>query len=239
MARPSVLTVFGDGITVNDDVDEEEIGATTLGPPGPRIRDPEFCRGQTVGATSGGRRDDESSADGAGQRGGQSRHGSSVLEFRSCVVQQHHAGLDGNRRGMVSGSGDERDRSGGDDGISQHELMYIIHIPDEDARRRALRRYLTTAGEDQSAMRDDDYGPAVSDPAPPQMAPNVGFMIPLEEKTTTPNVEAREVLKTTSKEEVHPGTTVNTTHAQHPGTQVELLTTLNVKTVLVTDIRAT
>ena len=48
------------------------------------------------------------------------------------------------------------------------------------------------------------------------LAPAAGLMIPLEERTTTPNVEAREVPKMTSKEEVHPGTTVNMTHASHP-----------------------
>jgi len=47
------------------------------------------------------------------------------------------------------------------------------------------------------------------------------------------------IVPTTPKEGVHPGTTALTTHASHPGTQVELLTTLNVKTVLATDIRAT
>jgi len=134
--------------------------------PGLEIRDPEICRGQTVGSTNRGHRGDKSGTDGTGQRDGQSRHDSSTLEPRSSAVQQHCAVLDGNRRVLVSGSGDERDRSGDDDGTGQHELMYIMHIPDEDARLRALRRYLTATGKSQSATQNDNYGQAATEPRP-------------------------------------------------------------------------
>ena len=154
MGQLLTLMVFGDAITVNndDEVEGGEMnGASISGPPGLEIRDPEICRGQTVRVTSGEHRGDKSGTDGAGQRDGQFHHDSSVLEPRSSVVQQHRAVLDGNRRVLVSGSGDERDRSGDDDGTGQHELMYIMHIPDEDARLHALRRYLTATGKSQSA----------------------------------------------------------------------------------------
>ena len=65
MGQLLTLMVFGDVITVDNGTDGDEIGATIPGPAGPGIHDPEFCRDQAVGATSGRGRDDESGADGA------------------------------------------------------------------------------------------------------------------------------------------------------------------------------
>ena len=67
MSQLSTLMASRDTITVDNDTHGDEIGAAIPGPPGPGIRDPEIVCDRMVGATDGGRRDDESSVDGAGQ----------------------------------------------------------------------------------------------------------------------------------------------------------------------------
>ena len=94
-----------------------------------------------VGDTDGGRWDDESSVDGAGQRDGEHRHGLSALESRLCVVQQHRTGLVGGTHQPTDSGGRGSSQDGSDD-CGQLQLMEILRIPDETTRMQAFHRSL-------------------------------------------------------------------------------------------------
>ena len=125
------------------DVEDDNIqGALIPEPTGQGSYDPRSGCDRATDPTSEVQQDEEFDVDRAGQRGGKFRRDSSTLESWDCVVHQHHTALNGDGHGIVSSRGVERGRSGDDDGTNQHELVYIMRMPDEEARLRALRRYL-------------------------------------------------------------------------------------------------
>ena len=145
MGQLLTLMVFGDAITVDNDKDEDEIGAATPGPPGPGIHDPEMSCIRVSEAADGEQQDDESGADGAGQRDGEFRHDLSALESWSCVVHRHRTGLAGDVRHPKDSSDDGWDPGGqrvGDEDGSQRQLLDIMNIADREATLSALRQYL-------------------------------------------------------------------------------------------------
>ena len=175
MGQLLTLMVFGDAITVNDDVDGEEDGATIPGPPGPGIRDPEIGCSRSDAAVVGGRQDGESDADGAGQRAGEHfRRDLSALESWSCVVHRHRTGLDDEAQRRPAGSsGNDEDPVGGwdpggrrgdraeadnDDDDDRRQLLDVMNVADRAARLGALRRYLAAAAVDCRAGGDDGKG---------------------------------------------------------------------------------
>jgi len=147
--------------TADDDDDdfelEEEEGrsgapytsSTELG-----LRDPETSCSGGIGTTDECRQDDESNPDGAGHCSGELRCDPSELESWTCTVHRHRTGVVGDARASSGSSG--RGSGADDDDGDRFQLMKIMCMPDQEARLRALQRYLPRSG---SGAEDEGQPP--------------------------------------------------------------------------------
>ena len=168
MSQLSTLTVSRDPISVDDDAGDDGRSATTSGPPGSGICDPEICCDRSTGVTDRERWDNELGADGAGQRDGDFRRGSSVLRPRMCVVHRHRTGPAGDTSRPIGSRGDERGPSGQEDDddndADQRLLLDVMNITDREARLTALHQYFAAA----ATQRRGDGGTTHDRPASPR-----------------------------------------------------------------------
>ena len=108
------------------------------------LTDPETsCSGGTV-TTDERHWGDESDSDGAVHRSGKFCCNPSELESWTCTVHRHRTGVVGDARASSGSSG--RGSGADDDDGDRFQLMKIMCMPDQEARLRALQRYLPRSG---------------------------------------------------------------------------------------------